>query len=178
MCERLVSPRGWGAGGPLPADQPSECNRFKQATARKASARATAAEAHGHHPYPVHGAEVHGLGKVKALVEAAVVGSRERDHKLPGTLVSPVNLRRQTNGRFSVTFARKATWTSTSEALRGGGFPLRKREPERNRTRCYGEARTECPNHRAVRGLKRKHGYTQVRTHPPNAAVAKNHLDH
>lgn len=42
--------------------------------------------------YPVHRAEVDCLRKVKALIEAAVVGSRKRDHKLSGTLVCSVNL--------------------------------------------------------------------------------------
>ena len=44
--------------------------------------------------YPVHGAEVHRLCEVEALVEAAVVGPRERDDELPGTLVGAVDLRR------------------------------------------------------------------------------------
>ena len=43
-------------------------------------------------PYPVHGAEVDRLGEVEALVEAAVVGPRERDDELPGTLVGAVDL--------------------------------------------------------------------------------------
>lgn len=42
--------------------------------------------------YPVHRAEVDSLSKVKALIEAAVVGSRKRDHKLTSTLVCSVNL--------------------------------------------------------------------------------------
>lgn len=42
---------------------------------------------------PVDGAEVDGLSKIKALIEATVVGSRKRNHKLPSTLVRPVNLK-------------------------------------------------------------------------------------
>lgn len=45
--------------------------------------------------YPINGAEVHSLRKVKALVKAAVVGSWKGDHELPSTLVSSVNLERR-----------------------------------------------------------------------------------
>lgn len=45
--------------------------------------------------YPVSSAEVNSLRKVVALVKATVVGSGERHHKLPRTLISPVHLRRQ-----------------------------------------------------------------------------------
>lgn len=44
-------------------------------------------------PHPVSGAEVNSLCKVVALVEAAVVGPGEGDHKLPRTLIGPVHLR-------------------------------------------------------------------------------------
>ena len=43
--------------------------------------------------YPIDGAEVDRLGEVEPLVEAAVIGSREGDDELSGTLVGPVNLK-------------------------------------------------------------------------------------
>lgn len=43
--------------------------------------------------YPVHGAEVHSLCKVEALIKTTVIGSRECDDKLSCTLIGPVNLR-------------------------------------------------------------------------------------
>lgn len=45
--------------------------------------------------YPVYSAEVDRLGKVKALVEAAVIRSRKRDDKLSSTLVCSVNLKQR-----------------------------------------------------------------------------------
>lgn len=42
--------------------------------------------------HPVSRAEIHGLCKVVALVEAAVVGSGEGHHELSRTLIGPVNL--------------------------------------------------------------------------------------
>ena len=44
--------------------------------------------------HPVRKSKVHSLSKVEALIEASMVGSRERDHKLTSTLVSADNLRR------------------------------------------------------------------------------------
>lgn len=45
--------------------------------------------------YPVHSAEVDGLSKVKALVEAAVVRSGKRDDEFSSTLVCSVDLERE-----------------------------------------------------------------------------------
>lgn len=45
-------------------------------------------------PHPISCAEINSLCKVVALVEAAVVGPGKGNHKLPGTLIGPVHLRR------------------------------------------------------------------------------------
>lgn len=51
--------------------------------------------------HPINSAEVNGLSKIETLIETAVVGSWKRDHKLPSTLISSVNLRRQKLEIFS-----------------------------------------------------------------------------
>ena len=65
--------------------------------------------------YPVRGAEVDRLCKVEALVEATVVGSGKGDHKLPGTLVCPVNL----EGDGSIIYGeRGGRWTGLQPCRR------------------------------------------------------------
>lgn len=50
--------------------------------------------------YPICGAEVDSLGKVVSLIEAAVIGSRKGDDKLPRALVGPYDLQ-EGNGAVS-----------------------------------------------------------------------------
>lgn len=42
--------------------------------------------------HPIHCAKVHSFGKVKALVEAAVIGSWKSDDELSRALIGSVNL--------------------------------------------------------------------------------------
>lgn len=51
----------------------------------------------GYQCYPVCSAEVDSFGKVVALVEAAVIGSREGHHKLSSALIGPIHLWGKTN---------------------------------------------------------------------------------
>ncbi len=65
--------------------------------------------------YPVCGAEVDGLSKVVALIEAAVIGSREGDDKLSRALIGPVHLYDNETGQSPLTVDKPSVGQNCGE---------------------------------------------------------------